>query len=105
MITYTWDINKIYAKPLSNGLINVIHSIDWSYTGIDENNNTASIQVPITLPEPSDENFIPYDDITEEMVISWLESILNVEDLQQGIIDKIENIKNPPLVEIPFPWA
>jgi hypothetical protein len=38
------------------------------------------------------------------MVISWLESILNIEDLQQSIIDKIENIKNPPLIEMPFPW-
>ena len=61
--------------------------------------------MPMILPEPSEENFTPYNNITEEMVISWLESILNIEDLQQGIIDKIELIKNPPLIEIPFPWV
>jgi len=59
----------------------------------------------MVLPEPLEENFTPYNNITEEMVISWLESILNIEDLQQGIIDKIEIIKNPPLIEIPFPWV
>jgi hypothetical protein len=57
------------------------------------------------LPEPLEENFTPYNNITEEMVISWLESISNIEELQQGIIDKIEIIKNPPLIEIPFPWV
>lgn len=105
MITYTWNINKMYTKPLLNGLTNVVHTIDWSYIGTDENNNTASIQVPMILPEPSEENFTPYNNITEEMVISWLESILNIEDLQQGIIDKIELIKNPPIIELPFPWV
>ena len=105
MITYTWNIHKIYTKPSLNDLTNVIHMIHWQYIGTDENNNTASIDLPITLPEPSEENFISYNNITEEMVISWLESILNIEDLQQGIVDKIENIKNPPLVEIPFPWV
>jgi hypothetical protein len=105
MITYTWNINRIYTKPLLNGLTNVIHTIDWSYIGTDENNNRAHMQMPTLLPESSEENFIPYDNITEEMVISWLESILNVEDLQQEIINKIENIKNPPIIELPFPWV
>lgn len=104
MITYSWNINKIYTKPVLNGLTNVIHTVDWSYTGIDEDNNTAHIQIPTLLPEPLEDNFILYGDITQDMVISWLESILNVEDLQQDIISKLENIKNPPLVELPFPW-
>ena len=104
MITYSWNINRMYTKPSLNSLTNVIHIVDWSYIGTDEDNNKAYMQMPTPLPEPSDENFIPYNSITKEMVISWLESILNIEDLQQGIINKIENIKNPPLVEIPFPW-
>jgi hypothetical protein len=104
MIIYTWSINEMHIKPSLNGLTNIIHIIDWSYIGTDEDNNTASVGLPITLPEPSEENFIPYNNITKEMVISWLESILNIEDLQQSVIDKIENIKNPPLIEMPFPW-
>lgn len=104
MITYTWNINKIYTQPLLNGLTNVIHTIDFSYIGTDENNNTSFIQFPTLLPEPLNENFIAYNNITEEMVISWLELILNIEDLQQSIIEKIEIIKNPPIIEIPFPW-
>jgi hypothetical protein len=105
MITYTWRINKIHVKPLLNGLTNVIHTVDWDYIGIDENDNTASIRMPMVLPEPLEVNFIPYNDITEEMVISWLESISNIEELQQDIIDKIEIIKNPPIIELPFPWV
>jgi hypothetical protein len=105
MITYTWRINKIHVKPLLNGLTNVIHTVDWDYIGIDENDNTASIRMPMVLPEPLEENFTPYNNITEEMVISWLESISNIEELQQDIIDKIEIIKNPPIIELPFPWV
>ena len=105
MITYTWRINKMYIKPSLNGLTNVIHTVDWDYIGTDENNNKSSVRVPMILPEPLEANFIPYNDITEEMVISWLESISNIEDLQQDIINKIELIKNPPIIELPFPWV
>jgi hypothetical protein len=104
MITYTWRINKIHVRPLLNGLTNIIHTVDWDYVGIDENNNKSSVRVPITLPSPSEENFIPYNDITEEMIISWRGSISNIEDLQQDITNKIELIKNPPIIELPFPW-
>ena len=105
MITYTWRINKMYIKPSLNGLINVIHTVDWEYIGTDENNNKSSARIPMILPEPLEENFTPYNNITEEMVISWLESILNIEELQQDIINKIELIKDPPLIELPLPWV
>jgi len=104
MITYTWNIISLKAKPSLNGLQNVISEIKWEYTGTDEDNNTFSIEMPIQISDPNVEEFVPYGQVTESMVISWLENSLDVEAMQQAIEDKINKIKNPPLVSLPLPW-
>ncbi len=104
MITYSWNIKSIKVKPSLDDLTNVISEIAWEYIGIDENSNIALISLVTQVSDPNIEDFIPYDQVTKSMVISWLENILDIEALQQGIEAKINNIKNPPLIQVPLPW-
>lgn len=55
------------------------------------------------LPEPNPENFIDYNDITEETVISWLESLLDIDINNQLVEQGINEKLNPPIIQ-GIPW-
>ena len=106
MITYTWSILQLDCAPSENGLTNVVKIIHWGLTGTDENGITASLNNSYPLPSPSPEAFADYSTLTEETVISWLESnIVGVKHLQTVLANKIASTYNPPITPLPLPWV
>jgi hypothetical protein len=53
------------------------------------------------LPERSD--YIPFEDLTEEMVIGWVQSTLDVEQMEASLLAQIEEQKNPKTLK-GNPW-
>lgn len=104
MITYTWSILQLDCAPSENGLTNVVKVIHWSLTGQDENGTSASIKNAYPLPEPNPEQFTDYSSLTEETVIGWLESNLDVGFLQTSLANEIISKYNPPITPLPLPW-
>ena len=105
MITYTWGIFRLDCAPAENGLIDVVKIIHWGLTAIDENNVSASMSSSYPLPSPSPEAFTDYSTLTEETVISWLESNLDVGYLHTYLADEIASKYNPPITPLPLPWV
>ena len=109
-INYTWTITNLQCAPSENGLTNVIKTIHWRYTGQEEEENglSAVINGLIGVESPDPDNFMEYSSITEDIIISWLENILNVSgdslSLQQSIINEIETKHNPPIISLELPW-
>lgn len=104
MITYTWSISKLDCAPAENGLTNVVKVIHWGLTGVDENGVSASISNSYPLPSPTPEAFTDYSTLTEETVIGWLESSLDVGYLQTRLSNEIASQYNPPITPLPLPW-
>lgn len=104
MITYTWSISRLDCAPSENGLTNVVKVIHWSLAGQDENGVSALINNSYPLPEPNPEAFNDYPTLTEEIIISWLESNLDVGYLHEVLANKIERNYNPPITPLPLPW-
>ena len=104
MINYTWNIIRLDCAPSENGLTNVVKVIHWSLTGSDENGLSASINNSYPLPSPTPEGFTDYSTLTEETVIGWLESNLDVGYLQTKIANEIATQYNPPITPLPLPW-
>lgn len=50
-------------------------------------------------------NFIPYNDLTYEIVCQWLDNLFYVSELDANLDAKIENIINPPIISLPLPWV
>lgn len=103
--TYSWIINSMEVIPSLDGLTNIVNIINWSYNGVSPTNIQGSISGNSVMPLPSSENFTPYNDLTQEMVISWLESTLDISSLQIRLDTQINLIENPPTVELPLPWS
>jgi hypothetical protein len=96
--TYKWKILQLDAKIKLNDLDNVIYNIHWRYVGEDNSDE----QNPITIDiigvfgvEYDPENFIPYEDLTKEDVVGWLEAGLDVEGMKTNLDEQIELQKNP----------
>ena len=57
------------------------------------------------MDAPNTAVYIPYDELTEATVVSWLEKKLDVVSFQKSIATEIEKIKNPPIVVDHNPFA
>ena len=104
MITYTWSISRLDCAPSENGLTDVVKTIHWGLTAQDENGTSASMSNLYPLPSPSPEAFSDYSTLTEETVIGWLESNLDVGYLQTVLANEIVSKYNPPITPLPLPW-
>jgi hypothetical protein len=104
MITYTWSISKLDCAPAENGLTNIVKVIHWGLVGVDENGVSASMSNSYPLPSPSPEAFTDYSTLTQETVISWLESNLDVGYIKSRLSNEIASQYNPPITSLPLPW-
>jgi hypothetical protein len=101
---YNWHINELEVIPSINGLTNVIKKIKFTYVAKDDI-HSAWIRDTYVCPSPNDNDFTTYNDLTEDQVSAWLEGGLDLSSLQSSLIEQIENQKNPPIVNLPLPWA
>ena len=103
-ITYNWTISQLDTAPQSEGLIDVVKTVHYRYKGID-GDYQAETYGTFACGEPSQSDFTAYPDLTEADVIGWLEVGLDVDAMQTNIETQIENLKNPPIVNLPLPWS
>lgn len=104
-ITYTYQIHELKAVPTVGDLEQVITEVRYSYIGTDENNITSSYPGRTALPTPDSEEFTPIDELTEELVIEWLEANANLEIMQAAIEAHIEQQSGVIYKGSTLPWA
>lgn len=105
--TYTWKINSMYTlqQPDPDYVVNVL----WTLTGTD-GTHTASIEGSCMFNSEQESEFIPYDQLTEEQVIGWVQTSLGeigVGNMQANVDGQIGYIVNPPVSPrvTPLPWS
>jgi hypothetical protein len=96
-------IAQFDRNPLE-GLCTVAH---WTATKQD-GGYTAYAYGLIDLPakDPSDPTFVPYEDITEELAVQWVEKVMGEEqvtNLEVSLAAQIEAQKNP-VTATGVPW-
>ena len=104
MITYNWTISALDCKVDDNGLQDVVTTVHWRYRGTDEDDITAEAYGAQAVGEPNPDAFTPYPNLSKEQVVGWLESEMDMEQLNQNIETQINLIKNPIQVTLPAPW-
>ena len=106
MTTFTWTVTSLYTVPsptpdyvvLANYLV---VGVDGNYQGSIQ--GTSQFKV-----SPDQTTYIPYADLTEAIVLGWIQAepnvTINTEACVQGQID---SQINPPIVpqNTPLPWA
>lgn len=109
-ITYTWKITGLKTKNITEDKQNAVVQTYWQKIGIDENGNegTFSGATPFTV-DPTDDSgpFIPFEQLTEEDVIAWIQTVVvgQYEEHVNGQIQKQIDEKINPVIEADLPWA
>ena len=102
--TYTWEITQMDTIPDFNGFSNFVTRVYWRYIGTNENNTSSNITGYVEFDNRGPNEYIEYTDITEEEVINWLNNYTSVGEMQTIITQKIYDIENPPIINLPLPW-
>lgn len=74
MIDYVWKFSKFNTKTI-NGQANCVFRLDWSLEGTDGNFG-ASHNGILNLETENIENFIEFDNLTQEIVEGWVTAAL-----------------------------
>ena len=105
--TYNWKINALDAKVSVGDNENVVYTVHWGLIATSENEEHTVSNIGTHGVEYDADNFVPYEDLTEEIVIGWLEEGLDVDSMKEGL-DSILAEKITPKVKTysnPFPPA
>ena len=102
---YSTTITSMYTlnDPSPDYVVNVLFTV----TGTD-GTNTASIGGNCQFTSNQESVFIPYADLTEEIVLNWInEATDNQANYYANIDGQIASIVNPPVspANTPLPWA
>ena len=109
MITYTWELTSLKRKN-SSDMNNIIIQTYWKKIGTDENGNTAHFAgaTPFDISTVDPDNFVPYEDLTEEIILGWIQSAVGYEDhINERIEKQLEEIVLPitSVEASEFPWS
>ncbi len=94
--------------PKDGNLTDFVVNVHWTRNVnevVNKKEYFASVYGSQSFSKDEITNFIPYENLTYEIVCEWLNSSLDVEELDVNLDDQIENQANPPIVTLPLPWV
>jgi hypothetical protein len=103
MINYNWTFSAFDCN-LDEQLDKVVTTVHWRYKGTDQDGTTAETYGAQAVGEPNPDAFTPYPEINKEQVIGWMESVMDIEAMQENITNQISLTKNPVTATLPAPW-
>jgi len=105
--TYTWTIAALDCSNTDDAFPAKVITAHWRLDG-EFADTHAGVYGTVSFEEPEAGSFVPFDQLTEEQVIGWVEAALGDEqvaeykaNIEQQIADKIA----PPVESKPLPWA
>ena len=108
MTNYTWNVTNLFTETIDGKEDYVVTAL-YETIGVD-GEYSASLSNSAQFSTADVGTFIPYADLTEEIVIAWIKEtlgengIISIEACIQGQID---SQINPPQVPVntPLPWS
>ena len=115
MIKYDWNCQAVDARPLEGGEVDVVYNVRWVVTGISyvlapegySPDPSPFYQAYSTgaqgLPWDPESAFIPFEDLTNEIVVGWTQAAMGEEwiaGIEAEIANKIENQINPTSIAL-----
>jgi hypothetical protein len=102
-----WYINQMACLPQDGDLTDFVINVNWTRLAketIKDKEYQAIVYGAQSFSKDDVTNFIPYEDLTYEIVCGWLDASLDVEALDLNLDAQIENQVNPPIVILPLPF-
>ena len=75
--TYTWKIYAVGRNITVGNLENVVKTVKWELTGTSDAGYVGRFHGNSTLNFNPENDFTPFEQLTEEQIIGWIESHLD----------------------------
>ncbi len=96
MIVYNWTFPQFVIEPQLGDMSGLVTAMVWMCTGVDdETNETALISGRVVLTPPNPEQFVPFDQITQELAMAWLGMYISIDGVQDSIKAQILSQREP----------
>lgn len=107
MINYTWTIKNLWTKTI-DGQQDYVVIAAYDVEGVD-GEFSSSLSNTVEFSTENVSSFIPYAELTEEIVLGWIKADLGengINSIKSCIAGQIESKKNPPVTPVvtPLPW-
>ncbi len=105
MITYNWNCKTVDVHPQEEGETNIVYNVHWIVTGVDGDYSSKAIGTQ-TVPLSEDGTFIPFEDLTNDVVVEWTKEAMGEEQvasIEAGIASQIKALINPTSVTLIIP--
>ena len=109
MITYDWNCRTVDARPLEDGQTDVVYNVHWRVTGTSDELNpegnaysAGSIGTQTVTWNPEG-TFIPFEDLTNEIVVEWTQAAMGAEQvasIEFSIESQINSLITPTSVTL-----
>ena len=108
MTQFTWLVTTLWTETIA-GEQNYVVIASYDVAGVD-GTYTASLSNIARLNTESVTPFIPYEDLTNDIVIGWIQQELGVNgvnSIEACIQGQIDSQINPPVSpqNTPLPWV
>jgi len=104
-----WTISQMDCIPNLDGTLkDYVVTVHWNRLAnetVDGKEYNARVYGAQSFPVNNVENFTPYEELTYEQVCGWLDSTLDVTQLDLTLDNQIQNQINPPIVSPPLPFV
>lgn len=106
--TYRWEFSAFDCYPQHAGQTDVVFTVHYSRFATSEEGHTANIYGTIGVKYAEGDPFVPFEELTPETVIAWVESAFGDDRLaeQKATLDQaIQNQITPPVITRQAPWV
>lgn len=109
-ITLTWTIDSMQCMIQSHGYTDVVYIVQWRLYANEDGYSTSIFESQQLSFDPTDPDyqFIPYDQLDEPTVISWLHGAMGMDMVAQyeaTVTENLYKIMHPTIEIKPLPWA
>ena len=104
MTTFTWIVNTLWTETIGGNQDYVVIA-SYTTTGVD-GTYSASLQNSAQFSTASVSPFIPYDQLTNDIVVGWIQQDLGVNgvnSIEACIQGQIDSQINPPVTPVVTP--
>jgi len=108
-ITYTWTATSLIGYPVFDGETDVVTRASYTVLADDGDGHTADYSNSVLTPIDPSVPFIPYADLTNDIVIGWVQYNIGpdlIAAIQGSLAIQVERQIDPPKEPevLPLPW-
>jgi hypothetical protein len=104
-ISILWIIERLFVKPTEGSETNVVITADWRCNG-SQDQYSGTCYGSASFAPPSGSGFTPYEDLTQEQVLSWCYANgVDQAAIEANVTQQINDQINPPVIAPPLPWV